>query len=218
MFIGHFALGLAAKPAAPAVSLGTLFLSCQLADLLWPNLVLAGVERFAIVPGITVVTPLDFQFYPYSHSLIALGIWGGVAALIYKLVRQTPPAAALTVIAALVLSHWVLDVVAHRPDMPLTLGGSTKVGLGLWNSRAATIVVELGMLGAGLIAYMRATRPVDRTGRFALYGLILFLLLINVANMYGPPPPSVTAVAWSAQAVWLIVAWGYWIDRHRQGS
>lgn len=216
MFIGHFAVAFAAKRTAPTVSLGTLFLACQLADLMWPNLVLAGVERFAIDPGNTAVTPLDFQSYPYSHSLVALAGWAMLAAVIYKLVRRSPPVAALGAIAVLVLSHWVLDVVSHGPDMPITIGGTAKIGLGLWNSRPATILVELAMLLAGVVLYIRATRPIDRIGMFALHGLILFLLVVNVANMFGPPPPSVAAVAWSAQAVWLIVAWGYWIDRHRQ--
>ncbi len=216
MFIGHFAVAFAAKRTAPTVSLGTLFLACELADLIWPVLVLAGVEHVAIAPGITVVTPLDFQSYPYSHSLVALAVWAALAALAYKIVRGSPPAAALVTIAAVVLSHWVLDVVSHRPDMPLTIGGATKLGLGLWNSRPATIIVELAMLAAGIVMYVRMTRPIDRTGMFAFHGLILFLLVINVANMFGPPPPAVHAVAWGANAVWLLVAWGYWIDRHRR--
>ena len=214
MFIGHFAVALAAKRAAPAVSLGTLFLACQLADLVWPNLVLAGIERFSIVPGITVVTPLNFEWYPYSHSLVALAGWAGVVALIYRAVRKAP-AQALLVIGTLVISHWVLDVVSHRPDVPLTLGGDTRLGLGLWNSRPATVIVELLMLVGGIVLYVATTRPIDRIGTFAFQGLILFLLAINIGNMYGPAPPSVAAVAWSAQALWLVVAWGYWIDRHR---
>jgi hypothetical protein len=216
MFIGHFALAFAAKRAAPVVSLGTLFLACQFADLLWPNLVLAGVEHLAIAPGITAVTPLDFQSYPYSHSLLALGIWAGLAAVLYKVIRGATPLAAVCVVAGLVLSHWVLDVISHRPDVPLTIGSDMKLGLGLWNSRPATIAVELAMLAAGLAMYIRSTKPIDRVGKFALAGLVVFLLAINVANMYGPPPPSATAVAWSVQAVWLLVAWGYWIDRHRR--
>ena len=216
MFIGHFAAAFAAKRAAPAVSLGTLFLACQFADLLWPNLVLAGVEHLAIAPGITAVTPLDFQSYPYSHSLLALAIWSAIAAVVYKLIRGATPSGALLVVAGLVLSHWVLDVISHRPDMPLTIGGGTKLGFGLWNSRPATILVELAMLLIGIVMYVRTTKPIDRTGMLALTGLIVFLLVINVANIFGPPPPSVSAVAWSVQAVWLLVAWGYWIDRHRQ--
>jgi len=216
MFIGHFAVAFAAKRAAPAVSLGTLFLACQFADLLWPNLVLAGVEHLAIAPGITAVTPLDFQSYPYSHSLLALAIWAASAAVVYKLIRGATPPTVLVVLAGLVLSHWALDVISHRPDMPITIGGGPKLGLGLWNSRPATILVELAMLVVGIVMYVRTTRPIDRTGMLALTGLVVFLLVINVANMFGPPPPSAGVVAWSAQAVWLLVAWGYWIDRHRQ--
>lgn len=216
MFVGHLALAFAAKRAAPAVSLGTLILACQLADLLWPTFCLLGLEDFAIAPGITVVTPLDFQSYPYSHSLLALSVYGVAVALAYKVIRRTPPAAAVTVIAALVLSHWFLDVISHRPDMPLTIAGETKLGLGLWNSLPATLIVELAMLIAGVVMYTRTTRPMDRTGTYTFAGLIAFLLAINLANTFGPPPPSVKAVSWSAQAIWLLVAWGYWIDRHRR--
>ena len=215
MFLGHFAVGFAAKRAAPAVSLGTLFLSCQLADLIWPNLVLLGVERVAIVPGITVVTPLDFEFYPYSHSLLMVAGWAVLAALIYRLVRPRATMAALLVVAALVVSHWVLDVASHRLDMPLAPGGSAKLGLELWRSRPATIAVETVMLAAGVWLYARSTRAADRAGTYVLWGLVALLLAINAANMFGPLPPSAAAVAWSAEAVWLLVAWGYWIDRHR---
>jgi hypothetical protein len=218
MFIGHFAVAFAAKRAAPAVSLGTLFLACQLADLLWPVLVLAGVEHFAIAPGITAVTPLDFQSYPYSHSLLMLMFWAAVVAFVYRGMRLAAPATVLLVLAGLVVSHWVLDVISHRPDVPITISGGTKLGFELWASKPATLIVELAMLAAGLALYVQTTRPVDRVGTWALYGLVIFLLVINVANMFSPPPPSVAAVAWSANAVWLIVAWGYWIDRHREAS
>ena len=214
MFIGHFALAFAARSAAPTVSLGTLFVAAQLADLVWPVLVLAGVERFEIRPGITAVTPLDFIHYPWSHSLVALLAWGAAFGIGYRLLRGASGRAAL-VIAALVVSHWVLDVVTHRPDMPLAPGDSHRLGLGLWNSVAATAIVEVGLFAACLAVYARTTRALDRTGRFALAGLVAFLLAVYAANLLGPPPPSVQAVAWSALAMWLLVAWGYWIDRHR---
>lgn len=215
MFIGHFAVAFAAKRAAPGVSLGTLFLAAQLADLAWPTLVLLGLEAFEIRPGITAVTPLDFVHYPYSHSLVALLGWSLVFAVGYTLARKFQPAAVLT-LAVLVLSHWVLDVVTHRPDMPLSLAGDTRLGLGLWNSVSATLAIELALFIGGVALYAAATRPIDRTGRFAFWGLAAFLVVVYFATLVGPPPPSTTAVAWSAQGIWLLVAWGYWIDRHRK--
>jgi hypothetical protein len=216
VFIGHFAVAFAAKRAAPEVSLGTLFLAAQLADLVWPTLVLFGVESFSIRPGLTAVTPLDFTNYPYSHSLVALVGWGFALGVAYYLLRRGMVGAA--VLFFVVLSHWVLDVATHRPDMPLTIGGNARLGLGLWNSIAATVAVEGSLFAAGVWVYARTTRALDRTGTWSFIGLVLFLIVVYVANVLGPPPPSIAAVAWSAQAIWLLVAWGYWIDRHRVAS
>lgn len=213
MFIGHFAVALAAKRAAPDVSLGTLFLAAQLADLVWPTLVLAGVERFEVRPGITAVTPLDFVHYPYSHSLVAMGGWALLLGLSHMAFRRNARAAA--VLVAVVLSHWLLDVASHRQDMPLTLDGPQRLGLGLWNSVWATLAVEGALFAAGVAFYARTTRPLDRIGRWSLAAFVAFLVLAYLANLFGPPPPGTAAVAWSAQAIWLLVAWGYWIDRHR---
>jgi hypothetical protein len=214
VFIGHFAVAFAAKKVAPAISLGTLFLAVQLADLIWPVLVLMGIESFVIKPGITAFTPFDFVSYPYSHSLLALILWGAALGALYMVVRKAGIRAGL-ILAAAVVSHWVLDFVSHRPDMPLAPGDSTRLGLGLWNSVAATLLVEGVLFAACVWIYSRATRPLDRTGTWAFRALVVFLLITYVASFAGPPPPSVTAVAWSANALWLIVAWGYWVDRHR---
>jgi hypothetical protein len=214
MFIGHFGLGFGAKKAAPAVSLGMLFAASQFADLLWPTLVLLGRERVEVLPGATTMTPLDFVSYPYSHSLLALCGWGAAFGLIYFAVRQARISAAAT-IALLVVSHWLLDYVTHRPDLPLTPTGSARLGLGLWNSVAGTLAVELTIFAAGLLLYLEATTARDRTGSVALWTLVAFMLVVYVGSVFGPPPPSAAAVAWSAQAMWLLVAWGYWIDHHR---
>ena len=214
MFLGHFALAFAAKKVTPAVSLGALFLAAQLADLVWPMLVLAGIERFEILPGATAFTPLHFSYYPYSHSLVALLAWGIALGAAYAVVRKAPIKAAL-VVAALVLSHWVLDFLTHAPDLPLTVGGTHKVGLGLWDSIPGTLAVESVLFIAGAALYARVTVARDRIGRYAFYGLLAFLVVVYVASFAGPPPPSVEAVAVSALAMWLLVAWGYWIDRHR---
>lgn len=216
MFLGHWALGLAGKRLAPAVSLGTLFFAAQFADLLWPTLVLAGVERFEIRPGLTAVTPLDFVSYPWSHSLLAMAGWGLLVALGYWLVRgKSATFLAGATLAGLVVSHWLLDFVTHRPDLPLAPGASPRVGLELWSSLPLSLAAELGLLALGVGLYRRATVARDRTGEWAFWSLVAFLVAIQLANYFGPPPPSVTAVAISAQALWLVVLWGAWIDRHR---
>jgi membrane-bound metal-dependent hydrolase YbcI (DUF457 family) len=215
MFIGHFGLAFGAKKFAPAVSLGILFLACQLADILWPNLVLLGFESFEIEPGATILTPLDFVHYPYSHSLVALAAWSLLFALLYSLLRRAGTQAAV-VIAVLVLSHWGLDVLVHRPDMPVALNNAMLMGLGLWNEPLLEVPFELFLFGGGVWLYSRHTRPRNRQGRYGLWALVLFLLAIYAANLLGPPPPSTAAVVWSAQAVWLIIAWGFWIDHNRE--
>ncbi|HEX6850684.1 MAG TPA: hypothetical protein VF139_04695 [Candidatus Polarisedimenticolaceae bacterium] len=214
MFLGHLGAALAAKRIAPETSLGTTFLAAQLADLAWPTLVLLGVETVKIAPGITAVTPLDFERYPYTHSLVAAVLWSSGFALLYSLVRRDRRKNAW-ILGALVFSHWILDWISHRPDLPLTLTGEARVGLGLWNSLAATLVVELAIFGGGVWLYARSTAPKDRVGRWSFVALIAFLLAIYAGNLFGPPPPSAAAIAWTGQAIWLLVAWGYWIDRHR---
>jgi hypothetical protein len=213
VFIGHFAVGLGAKALAPRVSLGTLFLAAQFIDLLWPSLLLLGIERVRIDPAATRVTPLDFEHYPFSHSLAGVLLWALAFALVYQAVRRYPRGA--IVLAAAVVSHWLLDAIAHRPDLPLYPGGSQFIGFGLWSSLAGTLAAELSLFAAGLWGYVRATRPIDTTGSWALWGLVAFLGTIYVANIFGSAPPSVEAIAWAGHAQWLLVAWGYWVDRHR---
>src|SRR5690606_28932379 len=193
-----------------------LFLAAQFVDLLWPTLLLLGIEHVRIAPGITAFTPLDFESYPVSHSLLAALLWGIAFALLYRWRKRRSRGA--FVLAALVVSHWLLDFVVHRADLPIVPGSDFKVGLGLWNSVAATLALELALFGAALWLYVTSTRAKDRTGVFSLWGLVVFLLLIHFANAFGEPPPSVTAIAWVGQAQWLLVIWGYWIDRHREST
>ena len=214
MFIGHFAIALGAKKYAPHVSLGILFLACQLADLVWPNLVLFGIETFEIEPGNTVLTPLHFTHYPYSHSLLALLIWSVLLAGLYSLLRRSGKRAAM-VIAAVAFSHWFLDFLAHGPDMPITFSEATRVGLGLWNFPVLAVSLELLLFAFGIWIYVRHTRALDKVGLYGLWGLGIFLVTIYTANIFVPPPPSEAADAWYAQALWLLVALGFWVDQHR---
>lgn len=217
MFLGHFAVGLAAKRAAPRASLATLFAAAQLADLLWPLFLLAHAEHVLIRPGATTAAPLVFTSYPYSHSLMALAVWAALFAGGYAVVRRNGWTAPL-VIFALVLSHWVLDWVMHVPDMPLTLTGPARLGLGVWRSLPLTLVLELVSFAAGIAIYLRTTSARDRVGRIGLYALLIFLLLIYFGSVFGPPPPSDRAIAWSGIGMWLIIAWAAWVDRHRAPS
>ncbi|MGK2859816.1 MAG: hypothetical protein ACSLFQ_21680 [Thermoanaerobaculia bacterium] len=214
MFIGHFGVGFGAKRFAPRVSLGTLLLAAQFIDLLWPTLLLLGLERVRIVPGITAVTPLDFEHYPISHSLVAVCGWALVVGALHFLVRRERVAAG--VLAALVVSHWLLDALVHRPDLPLAPGSDLFAGLGGWSSLPLTIALEGAIFGFGVLLYSRVTVANNAVGRWSFRALVLFLVAIHAGNLFGPPPPSVEAIAWVGQAQWLLVVWGYWVERHRR--
>jgi hypothetical protein len=213
MFLGHYALAFGAKRIAPAVSLGTLFLACQFADLLWPTLVVMGIEIVEVDPGNTLVTPLNFISYPYSHSLVMLLVWAIVFALLSFAFRRGR-AGALTV-GALVFSHYLLDVITHRPDLPITVGGDARLGFGLWNYPGTTLAVESALFLIGIAMYVSVTRERDRSGKIGLLALIATLGAIYFAALYGPPPPNSQAVAMAGHLSWLFVLWAYWVDRHR---
>lgn len=212
MFIGHFAVAFASKRVAPRTSLGLLVAAVSLLDLLWPILVLAGVEVVRIDPGNTAVTPLDFVSYPYSHGLAFVCLWGAVFAGAYFARSRYSRGAVMIFIG--VVSHWVLDVISHRPDMPL-YPGSERIGLGLWNSLPATVLVEGTAFALGVWLYAAGTRARDATGRWAWWALVVLLLIIYAGNLAGSPPPSSTAVAAVALAAWVFPLWAWWIDRHR---
>ena len=212
MFLGHYALGLAAKRVTPGLSLGVLLAAAQLADILWPLLLALGLEHVRIEPGNTAFTPLNFVSYPYSHSLALLIVWGLAMGWIFARRHRH----GIAIVAALVVSHWLLDFLTHRPDMQIYPGGS-KWGLGLWNSVALTVAVEVPIYLAGVWLYMRTTRPRDGIGRWGFVLLVSTLLLIYIGDALSPAaPPSVgalTVVAAIGGA--LFTAWSWWADRHR---
>jgi hypothetical protein len=213
MFIGHFALALAAKPLARRRSLGTMMMAAEWVDLVWPVMLLLGWETVTITSNSNPFLVLDFTGYPWTHSL-AMGIaWALLLGLVTR--KLTGDARGGTVVGALVLSHWFLDFASHRPDMPLWPGGP-RVGLGLWNSVVATVVVEGLLFVAGVVIYLRSTRARDRIGSVALWALLLFLAGTYALNLKGTPPPSVKALAFTALALWLVPLWAWWADRHRE--
>jgi hypothetical protein len=214
MFIGHYGVGFAARSIAPKVSLGALFLAAQLLDLLCATFLLLGIERIRIVPGATAVGPLLFEHYPYSHSLAAALAWALLVGGGYLLIRRERTGG--LVLGALVISHWVLDAIVHRPDLPLFPGGTTMIGLNAWFSLPIALAVEVTLFALGVWLYSRATSPVDAIGRWGYMILVVFLLAIYAASLSGRPPPNAGAVGWVGELQWLLVLWGYWIDRHRQ--
>ena len=216
MFIGHFGVGFGAKTIAPKVSLGSLFLAAQFLDLLWPTFLLLGVERVRIAPGATVVTPLLFEHYPISHSLLAVAAWGVIVATAYWILRRDRIGA--MVLGLLVLSHWMLDAIVHQPDLPLYPGNSPLAGFNLWSSLPATLAIEVSIFLLGVWLYARATKPLDGRGKWGLRALVLFLLAIYAGNIFGAPPPDAKAIAWVGELQWLFVVWGYWLDKHRQDA
>ena len=214
MFIGHFGAGFAGKKFEKSTSLGTYFLAAQWVDLVWPILLLLGVEKAKIKPGTTAVTPLDFTYYPFSHSLFGVIVWAVLFAFVYFLIRKKLKNA--LILGALVISHWFLDLLVHIPDLPIFPGYNLKVGLGIWNSLPATLIVEGLIFVVGVYLYFQATKAKNKTGLYSLIGLIVFLVLMYISNLVGPPPPSIEAIGIVGNAEWLIILWGYWIDKNRE--
>jgi membrane-bound metal-dependent hydrolase YbcI (DUF457 family) len=214
MFVGHFAVGFAAKPVAPRVSLAMLILAGVLADVLWIVFFSAGFEQVTIEPGLMVANSLNLVSVPFSHSLLMDAVWGGLLAGLYFWRRHDSRGA--WILFAAVLSHWALDMAAHRPDMQLLPGVDTRLGLGLWNSRAATFAVE-GALWFGAIAvYVRATRPSGRAGRDAFWPMIVVLTALWLVSLRGDPPPSLVVLAATNVVFFAVVlAWAAWMNRAR---
>lgn len=212
MFVGHLAVALGARKVEPDVSLGATVAAAFGLDLIWPILVLLGVETVRVNPGDTAFTNLAFDSYPWSHSLLTVVGWSGLVGFLGRRVFGSWRAG--MVLGGLVLSHWVLDFVTHRPDLPLWPGGPL-VGLGLWNSIPGTILVEASLLVGGLWLYHRATSPRDRTGTGALVALVVLIGVIWVTLPWAPLPESATAVAAGTLILWLLPLWALWIERHR---
>jgi hypothetical protein len=214
VFIGHYAVAFASKRFAPLTSLGTLIAAASLLDLLWPIFILLGWEQVRIQPGNTAFTPLDFVSYPISHSLVAAIGWATLFALLYYALVRYGRGAILIWVG--VLSHWVLDWISHRPDMPLYPGGP-RLGLGLWNSIIATVIVEGLMYAIGVGIYFRVTRPKDAMGKWGVLSFAFAVGAVYVANIFSPPPPSVRMLGIGALALSsILILWGGWADRHRE--
>jgi len=215
MFIGHFGLSFAAKKVAPKVSLGTLFIATQFVDILWPFLLVFNIEKVAIVPGYTKSNALEFLYFPYTHSLLAGGLWGVVVGLIYWLFKRDKRGA--IVVGLCVLSHWFLDLLVHTADLPLSPFGDSKVGLGLWNHVAISLTIETIIYLAGVYIYANFTKAKTSAGKWGLWSFVIFLLIFNFANTFGPPPPDsiMTLFVTLVTLMGIIISLAYWVDKKR---
>jgi len=199
MFVGHYGVSFTAKKAEPAIPLWVLFIAVQLLDVLWAPLVLLGIEKVRIVPGITASNPLDLYYMPYTHSLVAAIGWSVVAFLVYRAVRPAPPRAA-AIVGVAVFSHWMLDFLVHRPDLPL-YDNTAKVGLGLWNLPAVALGLEALLLFGAMWLYLR--HAARRTAMLA-FGVVM--LAIQAYVFFGPPPASDKAAAATALIAYAVFA------------
>ncbi len=200
MFIGHYGVSFAAKRVDPSIPLWGLFVAVQLLDGFWAPFVLLGIEKVRIVPGITASNPLDLYYMPYTHSLLAALLWSAGALLVYRVLgqRRGKPMAAV-VVGLAVLSHWLLDLLVHRPDLPL-YDDAVKVGLGLWNLPVAALGLEATLLFGGMWLYFGVVAP--PRWPMVVFGVVMFAIQVYV--FFGPPPVSDRAAAWTALAAYAV--------------
>jgi len=215
MFVGHYGPSLAAKAWNKTLPLWALFLAVQLVDVLWAIFVLLGVEKIRIVPGITKTNPLDLYYMPYTHSLVAAVVWSLVAGLAWLLRRTSGHWQGAGLVGAAVFSHWILDWLVHRPDLPV-YDDALKLGLGLWNYPVVAFALEAALLYGGMWLYLRVTRPAARGGRFGMLVFGVVMLAVQGSVFFGPPPPSGQAAAWMALFSYaLFAAVAHWLERKR---
>jgi hypothetical protein len=216
MYVGHYAASLALKRFEKRASLGVLFLAVQFVDIVFFPFVLLGIERLNIVENFTQSTHFELEYMPYTHSLVAFLIWSGLAYALFRWVVVKSHSVAM-VVALAVMSHWLLDVIVHTPDLPIWSDASPKLGLGLWNNAIATYALEAALLLAGLWLYLRSTSASSRAGKYGMAIFVVALLLVNIANIFGPMQGDSTVVlAVTAVASYLLfAAAAFWLDTKR---
>jgi hypothetical protein len=216
MFVGHYGPGFAIKSLRPAIPMWLLFIAVQLVDVAWAVLVLLGIEKVRIVPGITASNPLDLYYMPYTHSLVAAIIWSVGVTFLFRLLPGVTTRSAAVWIGIAVFSHWVLDLLVHRADLPL-YDDTMKIGLGLWNYPTIALALEAVLLFGGMIMYLAVTIPNNAVGRFGLPVLGVVMIAVQSYIFFGPPPVSSAAAAMTALASYVVfAALAEWLARQRR--
>ncbi len=216
MFVGHYAASLALKKFEKRASLGVLFLAVQFVDILFFPFVLLGIERVNIVENFTQSTHFELEYMPYTHSLLASLLWAGAAYVVFRWVIVKKNSVAL-VVALAVFSHWLFDLIVHTPDLPLWSDTSLKLGLGLWNNAIATFALEAGLLLSALWLYLRSTSATTAVGKYGMGVFVVFLLLVNVVNIFGPPmgDSKLGLAIFALTSYFLFAAAAFWLDTRR---
>jgi membrane-bound metal-dependent hydrolase YbcI (DUF457 family) len=203
MLAGHYSAAFLAKTAAPRTPLWVLALAVQLVDVLWAGFVLMGIERLRLDPTLPS-NPLVLEHMPYTHSLLGTLLWAGVAG--FAGWRVLGSAAAAWAVSAAVASHWLLDVIVHRPDMTLW-GAEPKLGLGIWNHPAAALALELGLL-IGAAGVCLRSGSISASRRRAVLAGVAVLAVLQLATTLAPPALGPSGVAWTALLTFGLVAFG----------
>ncbi|HVP48072.1 MAG TPA: hypothetical protein VMT32_15870 [Bryobacteraceae bacterium] len=215
MFVGHYGPSFAGKALKKSIPLWVLFIAVQFLDVLWSLFVILGIEKVRIVPGITRTNPLDLYYMPYTHSLAGAMVWAVAAGIVYWLFRRADGWSGAAVISAAVFSHWILDLLVHRPDLPL-YGDSLKIGLGLWNYPVLALAIELAFLFGGMYLYLRTTTAITTGGRYGMVAFGFVMICIQVVVFFGPPPNSDRAAAVTALTSYVFfAAVAYWLEKKR---
>src|SRR2546426_3299385 len=206
MFVGHYGVSFAAQGGDKTIPLWVLFFAVQLLDVFWSVFVLCGIEKVRIAPGITASNPLDLYYMPYTHSLVAALLWSLGAYVAYRAIRAFGAShRAAGLVAVAVFSHWVLDLVVHRPDLPL-YDNAAKIGLGLWNYPAPAFLLEVAVLFGGMFLYLRSTTATAALGRYGMPVFGVVMLIVQAIVFFGPPPPSATAAPIEALTSYVVFA------------
>jgi hypothetical protein len=209
MFTGHYGPSFAANAQEKRLPLWLLFIAVQFVDVLWAIFVLLGIEKVRIVPGITAASPLDLYYMPYTHSLVGALGWSLLAMVLCQMIPRLRGARTGLILAAAVFSHWILDLIVHRPDLAL-YDSVYKMGFGLWNYRVASFVLEMAVLFGGGALYLKT---VPRRGKVVVF-LIVLAVLQFVGTFAFPPPPSDHGAALTALAMYVLLALlAAWADR-----